>query len=502
MRSLHIERGLPDPLSSSCCAASNVPRPPAAPPSPPAFPSPGPRFSPSGAARTCQHPTTTCSGRPPAQPGSAFFASASSLVPHLVSIPLPIFLHVHDLAVDDHQLPSAVLVRIKASKTDPFRKGVQLLLPRTGGPLCPVDALSSYLSIRGNAPGPLFRFASGVPLSRPHVTNWLRSTLAAAGVQGNYSSHIYRIGAATTAHAAGVPDSLIRTLGRWSSDAYLVYIQTSHDTLRSAAALLASDPGSDPLSPYPSSSVPLEPQGFPLFPGPAFPAWRPPFLFGSAVGGGYLATVQAFWASLRPRPLCTTGQTTVPQANRTLNDVKMLTKVSGLERVVLGAAAPAASILPALSCSRGRFSACRIFALPASPSVVSTVAPRYWHCSSCFLYYSPLPLPCSPISHLHWSAPVWHGAKAPFIGGGYLATVQAFWASLRPRPPLHHRPNNGTASESDINAEYICGTDSSSWRYWCEVGRREGLSFRGVYLWHGLLVGEGLVRSREARSAE
>ena len=53
-----------------------------------------------------------------------------------------------------------------------------------------------------------------------------------------------------------------------------------------------------------------------------------------------------------------------------------------------------------------------------------------------------------------------------------------------------------------VFAEYICGTDSSSWRYWCEAGRREALSFRGVYLWHGFLVGEGLVRSREARSAE
>ena len=38
-----------------------------------------------------------------------------------------------------------------------------------------------------------------------------------------------------------------------------------------------------------------------------------------------------------------------------LYDVKMLTKVNGLERVVLGAAAPAASILLALSRSHGRF---------------------------------------------------------------------------------------------------------------------------------------------------
>ena len=31
---------------------------------------------------------------------------------------------------------------------------------------------------------------------------------------------------------------------------------------------------------------------------------------------------------------------------------------------------------------------------------------------------------------------------------------------------------------------------------------RGALSFRGVYLWHGFLVGEGLVRSQEAGSAE
>ena len=145
-----------------------------------------------------------------------------------------------DLAVDSHTHPSGVVLLIKASKTDPFRKGFHLLLPRTDGPLCPVTALSVYLHVRGDSPGPLFRFSNSVPLSRPHVTDWLRSILAAAGVQGNYSSHSFRIGAATSASAAGIPDSLIRTLGRWSSDAYLVYIRTSQETLRSAASRLAS----------------------------------------------------------------------------------------------------------------------------------------------------------------------------------------------------------------------------------------------------------------------
>lgn len=138
-----------------------------------------------------------------------------------------------DLAVDCISAPSSVLLHIKASKTDPFCEGCNLLLPCTGGTLCPVTSLSAYLHIRGNRPGPLFVFTDGSPLSRLHVTNWLHRILTDAGVQGSYSSHSFRIGAATTTSAAGLLDSLIRTLGRWSSDAYLVYVRTSQDTLNS-----------------------------------------------------------------------------------------------------------------------------------------------------------------------------------------------------------------------------------------------------------------------------
>ena len=62
----------------------------------------------------------------------------------------------------------------------------------------------------------------------------------------------------------------------------------------------------------------------------------------------------------------------------------------------------------------------------------------------------------------------------------------------------------GTGAEQGRRAftEYTCETDSWSGRDWCRAGRREALSFRGLYPWHGLLVGEGLVRSSEARSAE
>ena len=151
-----------------------------------------------------------------------------------------VHLSLNDVAVDCHLHPSAVFLTIKASKTDPFRKGVQLYLPRTDRLLCPVSSLSYFLHHRGNLPGPLFVFSDGTALSRRHVTDRLRSILAAAGVDGNFSSHSFRIGAATSASAAGLSDSLIRTLGRWSSDAYLVYVRTSKVTLHQAASRLAS----------------------------------------------------------------------------------------------------------------------------------------------------------------------------------------------------------------------------------------------------------------------
>ncbi len=54
-----------------------------------------------------------------------------------------VHLSLNDVAVDDHYQYSAVLLTIKTFKTNPFRKGVQLFLPRTDRPLCPVTRLSN-----------------------------------------------------------------------------------------------------------------------------------------------------------------------------------------------------------------------------------------------------------------------------------------------------------------------------------------------------------------------
>ena len=152
-----------------------------------------------------------------------------------------VHLSVGDIAVDDGRSPSLLRISIKQSKTDPFRKGVDLFIGRTGTDLCPLAALLDYLRTRGSAPGPLFVFADGRVLTRQRFVDLVRDGLEKAGVdQSKYCGHSFRIGAATTAAKKGIEDCIIKTLGRWESLADLQYVKLPREQLSGYSALLAS----------------------------------------------------------------------------------------------------------------------------------------------------------------------------------------------------------------------------------------------------------------------
>ena len=90
--------------------------------------------------------------------------------------------------------------------------------------------------------GPLFTFTNDKWLSRASLTKKLRSALQSCGLPADqYFTHSFRIGAATSAAAAGVPSYLIKILGSWSSDCYERYIRTPQKTLLAIPKKLVMD---------------------------------------------------------------------------------------------------------------------------------------------------------------------------------------------------------------------------------------------------------------------
>ena len=79
-------------------------------------------------------------------------------------------------------------------------------------PLCAVQAVVSFLECWSNRPGPLFLFENGLPLSGSLLTDRLRAIVLSAGLCGDFSSHSFQIGAATSAARAGIPDHLIQVI--------------------------------------------------------------------------------------------------------------------------------------------------------------------------------------------------------------------------------------------------------------------------------------------------
>ena len=101
-------------------------------------------------------------------------------------------------------------------------------------------AVSAYLAVRGREPGPFFRFASGTALTREALVKQLRSALSQFDVDvSQYLGHSFRIGAATTAAAVDLEDSLIMTLGRWQSTAYQLYVRLPRERLASVSKRLS-----------------------------------------------------------------------------------------------------------------------------------------------------------------------------------------------------------------------------------------------------------------------
>lgn len=118
-------------------------------------------------------------------------------------------------------------VRLAQSKTDPFREGVLVVVSNERA----VIAMAEYLSARGycRADAPLFEASGGAPLDVTTLVKHTRCLLTGAGVEdaSKYAGHSFRRGGASSLHHAGLPDSLIRVMGRWKSFTFARYVDVA-----------------------------------------------------------------------------------------------------------------------------------------------------------------------------------------------------------------------------------------------------------------------------------
>ena len=97
---------------------------------------------------------------------SGFLRAGEIVVPSDSEFDPAVHLCYGDVHVDSVSASWYIEVRVKASKTDPFRTGVSVFL-RTGvGKLRPVSAVLNYMVRRSSAAGQFFTFADGKRLTR------------------------------------------------------------------------------------------------------------------------------------------------------------------------------------------------------------------------------------------------------------------------------------------------------------------------------------------------
>ena len=122
-----------------------------------------------------------------------------------------------------------ITVKIKSEKTDRVGRETIVDVYSNDGPFCPVRALEKWQKISklDSQSLPAFRLASGQPLTGRHLNKILKSLLGnhLDYSRGGVSCHSFRAGLASLMGSLGYTDEQIQAIGRWSSNAYNVYVK-------------------------------------------------------------------------------------------------------------------------------------------------------------------------------------------------------------------------------------------------------------------------------------
>ena len=121
-----------------------------------------------------------------------------------------------------------IRVFLRRAKTDPFGKGVNIFLGQSLNEICPVTALSNYLTRRPQrGQGPLFIHEDGSPLLKAQFVKKVKKALD----NQNIDSSKYSGNSSNCSSGSWSSRPHDKMMGRWESSAYLLYARTPRETL-------------------------------------------------------------------------------------------------------------------------------------------------------------------------------------------------------------------------------------------------------------------------------
>lgn len=156
---------------------------------------------------------------------------------------------------DDNNNIKYYILRLKVSKTDIFRQGVDITLGHGIGDIDPIKLITRMIAMRIRLtknrkvfsnlrilPNSfLFVLKNGKPLSRYDITSKLAYLCNKCGLDPKrHKGHSFRIGGATSLARRGFPSHIIQVLGRWRSDCYRIYTRYTHDDIAAVQQAMAT----------------------------------------------------------------------------------------------------------------------------------------------------------------------------------------------------------------------------------------------------------------------
>ena len=134
-------------------------------------------------------------------------------------------LFVH-FGIKDRPIPAGLPSSVRCHRLRP--------LPSCGPPGLPLS--------EGRCRRALIHSAKWAPVASVLFVQKVQEALTATDLTGtNFNSHSFRIGAATVAGVAGVPEATIKVLGHWKSGAYQQYIRPSAGDLAQVSTQLCKE---------------------------------------------------------------------------------------------------------------------------------------------------------------------------------------------------------------------------------------------------------------------